>query len=85
VAAFAGITDNGALRLCRLRYFRSADQWGFAIYLAGRNSYQVSILMPWNSRGHRSGDDRRRWMTTGGEALAMNSPLCHGERSGTLC
>jgi len=32
------------LPLCRLRYAGSAGLWGFAIYLASRDSYQDSVL-----------------------------------------
>ena len=32
------------LPLCRLRYTDSASRWGFAIYLAGRNGYEDSVL-----------------------------------------
>jgi hypothetical protein len=32
------------LPLCRLRYSGSASNWGFAIYLASRDSYQDSVL-----------------------------------------
>jgi len=32
------------LPLCRLRYGASASRWGFAIYLASRDSYADSIL-----------------------------------------
>jgi hypothetical protein len=43
-AYITGITNDEKLQLCRLRYLRSADQWGFAIYLASRNSYEDSVL-----------------------------------------
>lgn len=40
-----GILPNGeVLPLCRLRYGGSATYWGFAIYLAGRNNYEDSLL-----------------------------------------
>ena len=40
----AATDDNDPLPLCRLRYLHSADQWGFAIYLASKDGYQDSIL-----------------------------------------
>ncbi|MGH8996933.1 MAG: hypothetical protein ACRDYB_13040 [Acidimicrobiales bacterium] len=43
-AYIAGTTDDGGLPLCRLRYLRSPDQWGFAAYLASRDGYEDSIL-----------------------------------------
>jgi hypothetical protein len=47
-ASFAyvdGITvDGDTLRLCRLRYLRSASAWGFAIYLSSKDGYEDSIL-----------------------------------------
>ena len=33
-----------SLPLLRLRYVGSHDEWGFAIYLAGKDSYEDSIL-----------------------------------------
>lgn len=38
------LTDGQVLPLCRLRYGASASRWGFAIYLASRDSYEDSIL-----------------------------------------
>ena len=38
------LTDGTTLPLFRLRYGGSATSWGFAIYLASRDSYQDSIL-----------------------------------------
>jgi hypothetical protein len=38
------LPDGTVLALCRLRYNGSATVWGFAIYLASRDSYQDSIL-----------------------------------------
>lgn len=46
-ASFAyinGATGDDSLPLFRLRYLRSTDQWGFAIYLASRDGYEDSIL-----------------------------------------
>jgi hypothetical protein len=43
-AYISGVTDNETLPLCRLRYLRTPDQWGFAIYLASKDGYQDSIL-----------------------------------------
>lgn len=49
-ASFAYITgsttkDGGEpMPLFRLRYLGSADQWGFAIYLASKDGYEDSIL-----------------------------------------
>ena len=40
----AGVDDDTELPLCRLRYGRSASQWGFAIYLASRDGYEDSVL-----------------------------------------
>jgi hypothetical protein len=40
-----GVTHEGeTLRLCRLRYLRSAAVWGFAIYLASKEAYEESVL-----------------------------------------
>lgn len=36
--------DGTVLPLFRLRYGGYANQWGFAIYLASRDSYQDSVL-----------------------------------------
>jgi hypothetical protein len=36
--------DDDSLPLCRLRYLRTPDQWGFAIYLASKDGYEDSIL-----------------------------------------
>jgi hypothetical protein len=36
--------EDDSLPLCRLRYLGSPDQWGFAIYLASKDSYEDSIL-----------------------------------------
>jgi hypothetical protein len=38
------LADETTLPLCRLRYGGYANQWGFAIYLASKDGYQVSIL-----------------------------------------
>jgi len=38
------LTDGQVLPLCRLRYGASASRWGFAIYLASRDSYADPIL-----------------------------------------
>jgi hypothetical protein len=43
-AYIAGTTTEGDLPLCRLRYLRSPDEWGFAAYLASRDGYEDSIL-----------------------------------------
>ena len=47
-ASFAYIdgttSDQDTLRLCRLRYLGSPDNWGFAIYLASKDGYEDSIL-----------------------------------------
>lgn len=40
----ATTTDGETLRLCRLRYARSATWWGFAIYLASKDRYEDSLL-----------------------------------------
>jgi hypothetical protein len=40
----ATATEDYPLPLCRLRYLGSADQWGFAIYLASKDGYEDSIL-----------------------------------------
>jgi hypothetical protein len=46
--AFAYVTgelpDGTTLPLCRLRYGGYANQWGFAIYLASKNSYETAVL-----------------------------------------
>ena len=36
--------DGEVLRLCRLRYAGSAQQWGFAIYRASHDDYEDSFL-----------------------------------------
>lgn len=39
------VLPNGEeLRLCRLRYAGSANQWGFAIYRASHDDYEDSFL-----------------------------------------
>lgn len=48
-SGFAYITgttteDSEPMPLFRLRYLGSADQWGFAIYLASKDGYEDSIL-----------------------------------------
>jgi hypothetical protein len=40
----ARLSDGDRLPLMRLRYGGSATRWGFAIYLASKNSYQDSVL-----------------------------------------
>ena len=46
--AFAYVTghlpDGDTLPLMRLRYGGSAAHWGFAIYLASKDSYEVAVL-----------------------------------------
>jgi hypothetical protein len=39
-----GTANGDTLRLCRLRYLGSPDNWGFAIYLASKDGYEDSIL-----------------------------------------
>jgi hypothetical protein len=36
--------DGEVLPLCRLRYGGSASRWGFAIYRAGHEDYEDSVL-----------------------------------------
>ncbi|MGH2867228.1 MAG: hypothetical protein ACRDNK_06615 [Solirubrobacteraceae bacterium] len=43
-AYVTGTDADGPLPLCRLRYTGSPDQWGFACYLASKDSYEDSIL-----------------------------------------
>ena len=43
-AYLTGTTTEGDLPLCRLRYLRSAEEWGFAAYLASKDGYEDSIL-----------------------------------------
>ena len=43
-AYITATTADGELPLCRLRYLKSPDQWGFAAYLASRDGYEDSIL-----------------------------------------
>jgi hypothetical protein len=45
-AYIAGATaeDQDPLPLCRLRYLGTADNWGFAIYLASKDGYEDSNL-----------------------------------------
>jgi hypothetical protein len=38
------LPDGEVLRLCRLRYAGSAQQWGFAIYRASHDDYEDSFL-----------------------------------------
>jgi len=38
------LPDGDVLPLCRLRYGGSASIWGFAVYLASKDSYEDSIL-----------------------------------------
>jgi prepilin-type processing-associated H-X9-DG protein len=45
------LPDGTVLPLCRLRYGGYANQWGFAIYLASKDSYQDSFL----PNGHTAG------------------------------
>ncbi len=40
----ATTADEEELPLCRLRYGGSASYWGFAVYLASKDSYQDSVL-----------------------------------------
>lgn len=46
--SFAYVTgqlpDGDTVALMRLRYGGSAARWGFAVYLASKNSYQDSVL-----------------------------------------
>ena len=39
-----GTADNDTMRLCRLRYLGSPDNWSFAIYLASKDGYEDSML-----------------------------------------
>lgn len=43
-AYIEGTTNDGPLKLFRLRYHRSPDGWGFAVYLASKEGYEDSIL-----------------------------------------
>jgi hypothetical protein len=43
-AYITGTDSDGPLSLCRLRYTRSPDNWGFACYLASKDGYEESIL-----------------------------------------
>lgn len=53
--AFAYVTatmpEGATMPLMRLRYGGSAARWGFAVYLASKNSYQDSVL----PNGHTAG------------------------------
>lgn len=40
----ARLTDGNVQKLCRLRYARSASQWGFAIWRASHQDYEDSYL-----------------------------------------
>jgi len=44
------LADGEMLRLCRLRYTGSAQDWGFAIYRASHDDYEDSFL-PTGSMG----------------------------------
>jgi len=51
-----GELDSGeVLALCRLRYAGSATVWGFAIWLASKDSYEDSILPSGRPSGRPSG------------------------------
>ncbi len=50
------------LPLCRLRYQDSASLWGFAIYLAGRDGYEDSVL----PSGLPIGTPKRPWTAPAG-------------------
>ena len=53
----AVLADGEELKLCRLRYGGSAHQWGFAIYRASHDDYD--ILPPHRPPGrHRRGSTR---------------------------
>jgi hypothetical protein len=43
-AYLSGTDLDGPLPLCRLRWLCSPDDWGYACYLASKNSYEDSIL-----------------------------------------
>jgi len=38
------LPDGDVVNLCRLRYLGSPDDWGFAMYLSSRESYEDSFL-----------------------------------------
>jgi len=38
------LPDGEVIPLCRLTYRGSADTWGFAAYLAGKDGYENSVL-----------------------------------------
>ncbi len=38
------LADGDEVSLCRLRYLRSDDRWGFAVYLYSREGYEESVL-----------------------------------------
>jgi len=40
----AVLSQGEVLPLCRLRYTGSADEWGFACYLASKDGYEPSVL-----------------------------------------
>ncbi len=45
------LPDGTTQPLCRLRYSGSASQWGFALYLAIKDSYEDAILPSGNHAG----------------------------------
>jgi hypothetical protein len=45
------LADGQVLRLCRLRYLRSATNWGFAIYRASHDDYEDNVLPSGSSTG----------------------------------
>ena len=45
----------------RLRYGGSAPRWGFAIYLASKDGYQVSVLPTGDMAGHPRRPRHRLW------------------------
>lgn len=40
----ATTADGEELALCRLRYLRTASEWGFGMYLASKDGYEDSVL-----------------------------------------
>jgi hypothetical protein len=43
-AYIEAVTNDGPLKLFRLRYLGSKDAWGFAVYLASKDGYEDSFL-----------------------------------------
>jgi hypothetical protein len=59
-AYIEAVTNDGPLKLFRLRYLGSKDAWGFAIYLASKEGYEDSFLPRPQLHRHTRGSARLR-------------------------